>query len=124
MTNAVESATKDLRDYLASAGDKPDAGIVRALTGAIERSAAKAPEPVGIDPANTKPAATLERTTEQFLRDEENAEAKRRADAETAAIKAMGVFDREAFEADLKRDFGRAQIGNLNGPTSITGEKP
>ena len=114
---------KDLRDYLASAGDKPDAGIVRALTGAIERSAAKAPEP-GVDMSNTKPAAELNMTTKEFLDEQNKLEWARRNQHEVDAILANPKFDLEEWEATRLKAQGRALIGNPNGSTYINGEKP
>ena len=116
-TNALESARADLENYIASAGDKPDAGIVRALSGAIARVAAAAAESLKPPAVNSGP----ERTTAQFLSDELRDEMARRNKTEADAYLAAAPFDADAAEQRRKEVYSRYQLGRVGGSTSIDG---
>jgi hypothetical protein len=110
---------KDLADYLDS-NEKPDAGVVRALTGAIERSKTAPAEPGFIPPAvNSGP----ERSTQQFLSDELRDEMSRRAKIDADAYLAQPKFSSEAEAERRQKIFGRYQLG-IAGSTKINGDTP
>jgi hypothetical protein len=109
MTTAIE----DLESYIASAGDKPDAGIVRALTGAIAREAA-AIVPPSVDSSPQKETAA-------FLREQHESQWARRGQLEAEAILAQPAWDRGAADQHRKEAYGRYNLGK-DGESTRLGE--
>jgi len=105
---------KDLADYIAST-DKPDAGVLRALQGAIDRHATLTPPAVNSGP---------ERDTRAFLDDMNADEWKLRNKADADEILEQPKFDSEVHAERRQKVFGRFQIGSTRGATNVNGDTP
>ena len=116
---ALESATKDLRAYLA-ANPTPDPKLVALLTGVIERAGAAAP----VEPGVVPPAVDLspQKSTAHWLAQATADEYARLGQQEAADILAKPRFDREAYDAERKIAT-RSLILGTDGTTKIDGSK-
>ena len=109
----------DLTRYLdacRTAGSEPVPAVVKILT-----DAAKAPAETGFVPPTVY--SRPERSTAEFLAEQNDLEHRRRAELEAQAYRDQPAFDREKFDAERQKNQGRAMIGNPGGSTNIDGTK-
>jgi hypothetical protein len=119
----LESAKADLDAYLA-ANPKADAGVIRALTGAIERVAAAAAKPAdGFDMSHTKPSAEPTVSTQKFVSDQAADDWHRLQQTAADEILAKPAFDRDEHDAERAKAIRTVQLGG-DGQSYITGMKP
>lgn len=120
MSNAVESATKDLRDFLA-ANPTPDPKLVALLTGVIERAGvATAPADKGFIPPTVNSAP--ERSTAAFLSAAHAGEWSRRGQLEAADILAKPAWSREQHDKERAQAIKSLQLGGEGG-SKINGDR-
>lgn len=117
-------AQRDYDDYLANTPESTrDPGVLKALTGAIKRdAAAKAADGPGFIPPVVD--STVEKSTAEFLAEQNQLEWKRRNQVDVDAVLAEPKFDSEVHAERRNAVFGRYQLGVVGGSTKIDGTLP